>query len=68
MIRSRGIVTIEGIYDEDVVLNSDDCGCAYQTDGDPKACCVLLELLPCGLQVFAVTSSGPEDSEQAIDN
>ncbi len=33
-IRSRGIVTIAGNYDEGVGLNSDDCGCAYQTDED----------------------------------
>lgn len=32
MIRSRGIPTIAGNYDEGVGLNSDDCGCAYKTD------------------------------------
>jgi predicted phosphodiesterase len=34
MIRSRGIPTIAGNYDEGVGLNSDDCGCAYRTDDD----------------------------------
>lgn len=33
-IQERGIPTIAGNYDEGVGLNSDDCGCAYQTDED----------------------------------
>lgn len=33
-IRSHGIATIAGNYDEGVGLNSDDCGCAYKTDED----------------------------------
>ncbi len=33
-IRSRGIPTIAGNYDEGVGLNSGDCGCAYKTDED----------------------------------
>ncbi len=33
-IRRRNIATIAGNYDEGVGLNSDDCGCAYQTDDD----------------------------------
>lgn len=31
-IRKRGIPVIAGNYDEGIGLNSDDCGCAYQTD------------------------------------
>lgn len=31
-IRKRGIPTLAGNYDEGIGLNSDDCGCAYQTD------------------------------------
>jgi diadenosine tetraphosphatase ApaH/serine/threonine PP2A family protein phosphatase len=31
-VRSRGIPTIAGNYDEGVGENSDDCGCAYQTE------------------------------------
>ncbi len=31
-VRSRGIPTIAGNYDEGVGANSADCGCAYQTD------------------------------------
>lgn len=34
LIRERGIPTIAGNYDEGVGLNSDDCGCAYQTPED----------------------------------
>jgi predicted phosphodiesterase len=33
-IRTRGIPTIAGNYDEGVGLASDDCGCAYRTDLD----------------------------------
>lgn len=33
-IRARRIPTIAGNYDEGVGLNSEDCGCAYQTDED----------------------------------
>lgn len=36
MIRARRIPTIAGNYDEGVGLNSDDCGCAYQTDEDKR--------------------------------
>lgn len=34
MVRGRSIPTIAGNYDEGVGLDSDDCGCAYQTDDD----------------------------------
>lgn len=34
LIRGRGIPTIAGNYDEGVGLNSEDCGCAYQTPED----------------------------------
>lgn len=30
-IRARGIPTLAGNYDEGIGLNSDDCGCAYQS-------------------------------------
>ena len=33
-VQERGIPTIAGNYDEGVGLDSDDCGCAYQTDED----------------------------------
>ncbi len=33
-VRTRGIPTIAGNYDEGVGLASDDCGCAYKTDED----------------------------------
>ncbi|MDZ7773490.1 MAG: metallophosphoesterase family protein [Balneolaceae bacterium] len=33
-IRERGIPAIAGNYDQGVGLNSDDCGCAYQTEED----------------------------------
>lgn len=33
-IRQRAIPTIAGNYDEGVGLESDDCGCAYQTEED----------------------------------
>jgi predicted phosphodiesterase len=33
-IRSRGIPTIAGNYDQGVGLRSDDCGCAYKTSED----------------------------------
>lgn len=32
LIRERGIPTLAGNYDEGIGLNSDDCGCAYQSD------------------------------------
>lgn len=35
-IRKRGIPTITGNYDFGVGRNSDDCGCAYQTDKDKE--------------------------------
>lgn len=35
-VRSRGIPTIAGNYDEGVGLHSDDCGCAYRTDEDKR--------------------------------
>ena len=31
-VRERGVPTIAGNYDEGVGANSDDCGCAYQTE------------------------------------
>ncbi|MEX2347871.1 MAG: metallophosphoesterase family protein [Balneolaceae bacterium] len=34
LIRKKGIPVIAGNYDQGVGLNSDDCGCAYQTDED----------------------------------
>jgi len=34
LIRSRGIPTLAGNYDEGVGNHSDDCGCAYQTEED----------------------------------
>ena len=33
-IREKGIPVIAGNYDQGVGLNSDDCGCAYQTEED----------------------------------
>jgi putative phosphoesterase len=33
-IRSRGIPTIAGNYDQGIGLNSDECGCAYKTDAE----------------------------------
>lgn len=36
LIRRRNIATIAGNYDEGVGVNSDDCGCAYQTDEDQE--------------------------------
>lgn len=33
-IRGKGIPVIAGNYDQGVGLNSDDCGCAYQTEED----------------------------------
>ncbi|MDZ7692309.1 MAG: metallophosphoesterase family protein [Balneolaceae bacterium] len=33
-IREKGIPVIAGNYDQGVDLNSDDCGCAYQTEED----------------------------------
>lgn len=35
-IRSRGIPTIKGNYDEGIGLMSGDCGCAYKTDKDKE--------------------------------
>lgn len=35
-VRVRGIPIIAGNYDEGVGLNSEDCGCAYQTDEDER--------------------------------
>lgn len=35
-IRKRGIPTIAGNYDFGVGRNSDDCGCAYQTESDKE--------------------------------
>lgn len=35
-IRTRGIPTIMGNYDQGVGSNSDDCGCAYKTEVDRK--------------------------------
>jgi predicted phosphodiesterase len=32
LIRDRNIPTIQGNYDQGVGINSDDCGCAYQTE------------------------------------
>jgi putative phosphoesterase len=34
MIRSRGIPVIAGNYDEGIGAMSDECGCAYKTDGE----------------------------------
>ncbi len=36
MIRTRGIPTIMGNYDQGVGNSSDDCGCAYKTEEDRK--------------------------------
>src|SRR3954465_6919227 len=33
-IRKRGIPTIAGNYDQGIGLMSDECGCAYKTDGE----------------------------------
>ncbi len=33
-IRKRGIPTIAGNYDQGIGLASDECGCAYKTDGE----------------------------------
>ena len=33
-IRSRHIPTIAGNYDQGIGLMSDECGCAYKTDGE----------------------------------
>ncbi|MFW6458926.1 MAG: metallophosphoesterase family protein [Halodesulfurarchaeum sp.] len=35
-VRSRPIPTIQGNYDRGVGMNSDDCGCAYQTEIERK--------------------------------
>lgn len=34
LIRSRGIPTIMGNYDQGIGMAGDDCGCAYKTDGE----------------------------------
>lgn len=35
-IRSRGIPTIAGNYDQGIGLNSDECGCAYKTEHEKE--------------------------------
>jgi putative phosphoesterase len=35
-IRRRGIPTIAGNYDQGIGLMSDECGCAYKTDGEKE--------------------------------
>src|SRR3954453_22974711 len=35
-IRKRGIPTIAGNYDQGIGLMSDECGCAYKTDGEKE--------------------------------